>query len=356
MLATLSLISLVIAPLAASQVPASDTLIAMTRSGLRLEVLEQPSVGSREFSTPYGRFFSPLDPVAVVLHTQRTQRWRAELEIDPTLSLAQVVENLAADGRIEELLEMVELLDDLYAHSEGELAEQRAKELVQASTELRKWGARLDPLPKKLSGKERSEWLWKKFEKAKGAEALLLGGRLLEEVAPGSGGLGERTIRYSDLKRALKHKNPFLLSVVALISAKQNMVDAVLGALMLEQSIEHDHPFVRHSYAYGVAELWPNYALLYWMEVLMRSEDSKRIRALWHIVDNFREKSKDPLAVALAGYGQSLGRRIQIGDLYLTVVIDRRNRVANPLAALASAGGNGLGGSAPPTVPGAGNL
>jgi hypothetical protein len=356
MISALSLVALLATPQASPQSSSNDALIAMTKSGLRLEVEVEPAVGSREFATTYGMYFSPLDPVAVVLHAPRSQRWRVELEIDPSMPLITAIDNLVSDGRIAELVEMVDLLNVIYLGTEGKLAVQRSKELVHAATELRNWGARLDPVPNKLVGQERAEWLWKKLQKADGAEAMLFGGRLLEEVTQGAGGLGQRQIRYSDLKRAQKHKNPFLKAVAAEIAARQTVVDAVLGAAILEQSIEHAHPVVRNSYAVSVAELWPNYALLYWIEVLLRSEDTKRIRALWHIVDNFREKSKNPLAVALAAKNQSLGRRIQIGDLHLTVVIDRRNRVANPLAALASAGGIGSGGGAPLIVPGGGGL
>ena len=130
--------ALALAFLAAPQAapPAStDTLqVAMTRGGVRLEFAAKPAPGSREIKTAFGVFYTPLDPVAIVLESPRRARWRSELETNPKLSLMPTIAALDADGRIAELIEMIPVLEARLLEDElSSKAEHRRDELIAAS-------------------------------------------------------------------------------------------------------------------------------------------------------------------------------------------------------------------------------
>ncbi len=315
------------------QDPAEAGWIAMTRSGVRIEVAEKPASGAREFHTPYGLYFTPLDPVAVVLKAPQQARWRHDLEARPDMDLMAVVEELNADGRLAELIELTAHLEQLQADAEGEHQVQRARELVAAGQALQDWGGRLNPVSNKLSTDERVEWLWKQASKIKGPEALLYTGRLMEEVIPGQSGIGVRQITGVDLHRALGSRNPFFARAGAVVAGRQLSMDAMLGAVILDQSILHDNPLVRDGCADGISQLWPNHARQYWADILFRWKDELRIRAAWNLVDHLPDQAEAPLVLAMAAKDSRAGRKISIGGMTL-LVEDRQREPRNPLAGL----------------------
>ena len=315
--------------------PASSdkSWIAITRDGVRLEVVEKPKTGALQFQTPYGNYFTPLDPVAVVLTFPSSKAWKAELATNPSMSLMTVLERMNGDGRIADLIGLTSQLEALWLTVAEDMVLQRSKELVAASHALRKWGSRLDPMPNDMKSAERVEWLWEKIRKAEGPEALLFGGRLLKEVIPAQAGVGDRQISITELKRAMDSKNPYLVHVAALLAGHQHVMDAMLGAVLLDATINHKHPGVREGCAVGIVKLWPNHARQYWADVLFRWKDELRIRAAWHLVDHLPKQAEAPLVVALAAKGVRASRKITIGGLTLRVE-DRMYRPSNPLASV----------------------
>lgn len=307
--------------------PASvDTLhIAMTRSGLRLEVAEKPALGSLEVKTAFGVFHTPLDPVAIILESPRRARWRSELASNPELSLMPTIAALDADGRIAELIDMVPELEARLLEDELSVeAEHRRDELIAASNAIARWGERLDPLPGELSREERVLTLWKQARLAEGANALLPGARLLAEVTPGGAGIGNHQLSISQLREGMRSHNPFLRRIASQISGKQLIFDASQNAWILIASIEDEHVVARDGAADGIVRVWPGRAREYWIDILLRWEDDYRGRAGWHLVDHAPYSAAAPVVGVVAASGERVGGRFEMGDITLSVVSGRR--------------------------------
>lgn len=321
--------ALTLAFLAAPQAAPSasvDTLqIAMTRSGVRLEVATKPAPGSLEVKTAFGVFHSPLDPVAIVLDSPRRARWRTELEANPRLSLMPTIEALDADGRIAELIDMVPTLEARLLQDELTIeAEHRRDELIAASNAIAGWGEVLDPLPGDLTREERLLELWKRTLAAEGASALLSGARLLHEVTPGGAGIGDHQLNISQLREGMRSRNPYLRRIAAQISGKQLIFDASQNAWILIASIEDEHLIARAGAADGIVRVWPTQAREYWTDILLRWEDDFRGRAGWHLVDYLPNSAAAPVVGLVAASDKRVGRRFDVGNITLSVVHGRR--------------------------------
>ncbi len=334
MVLSLSTLILAVAQTPAAQaVPAEAqrSVVAMTKDGIRLEVSAAPAVGDAEVMTAYGRYFTPLDPVAVVLALPKRDLWRNELKADPTMSMLPVISSTNGDGRIYDLIEMADTLEHLWRTTKDDkLKLQRSKEINAVSNALWKWGQRLDPVPKGLDQDERVEWLWKRLRKTEGPEALLSGGRLLEEVVQARGGVGRRQVSITELSRAIGEKNPYIAHSAARIAAFQHVMDVALGSYILSNSIAHEHPAAREGCAIGIAQLYPNHARLYWADTLFGAEDDYRIIAAWHLVNHLPKQADGPLVAALAATTTTASRQITVGGLTLRVE-DRRRKPTMPL-------------------------
>jgi len=321
--------ALALAFLAAPQAapPAStDTLqVAMTRGGVRLEFAAKPAPGSREIKTAFGVFYTPLDPVAIVLESPRRARWRSELETNPKLSLMPTIAALDADGRIAELIDMVPVLEARLLEDELTAeAEHRRDELIAASNAIAGWGERLDPLPGDLTREERLIALWKHARSAEGASALLSGSRLLAEVTPGGAGIGVHQLNISQLRKGMRSDNPYLRGIASQISGKQLIFDASQNAWILIASVEDEHVVARAGAADGIVRVWPAQAREYWTDILLRWEDDYRGRAGWHLVDHMPYAAAAPVVGVVAASGQRIGGRFDMGNLTLSVVSGRR--------------------------------
>lgn len=340
MLATLSLLTL---PWSLAFLPQDPTprWLAMTRSGQRIEVVDKPKAGTLEFDTPYGHFFTPRDPVAVILPVSRGDSWQQALQRNPASPLADLIDAFAADGRIDALLALADHLDASAtvetsvpegAHAE-DLRFQRDRERILIGRALLSWGRRLDPVPAEIARDDRVEWLWQQLLRTKGPASLLYGGRLLQEAEPGQSGVGKRQIAVSELKEALDSADPFDAAVAAHLCSHQMVVEASVGSNILGSSLDHDHPLTRDACAEGIARLWPNHARQYWADVLFRSTDERRIRAAWNLVDHLAEQAEAPLVLAMAAKDIGASRSFTIGNM--TLMVDtRRDEPRNPLAGL----------------------
>lgn len=314
---------LLVAPQAAPA-PVDTVQIAMTRGGVRIEVEQAPAVGAVEFPTPFGMYYTPRDPVALVLESPRRAPWRDELTKDPEMSLAPTIAALDSDGRIDELLQLMPVLEArLHEDELSRAAEQRRDELIAATRALEAWGARLDPLSGDLDREERIEELWKRSRKAKGAHALLPGARLTAELAP-LGGVGDFQLSISDVRDGMRAKNPFLRRTTSLIHGKQMFFDGAQNTLVLLASIEDAHPAARDGAAAGIVQTWPGQAREYWIDILLRWTDRARARAAWHLVQHLPQEAAGPVVGAVAASDERVSKRFDVGDLTLTVVTSKR--------------------------------
>lgn len=334
-LTTLLLTAAATAPMAqgggSAQAEAPRSVLAMTKDGIRLEVSVKPAVGDSAVMTEFGRYFTPLDPVAVVLKVPKRDLWRNELAGDPSMSLLPVIGAANGDGRILDLIDLTATLEELWLKTEDDkLKRQRAKEMVAASKAIWRWGQRLDPVPSKLDQDERVEWLWKRMLKAPGAGALLAGGRLMEEVVQAQGGFGDRQIKMVELSRALRDDNPYIGHAAARIAGFQHVSDVGMGANLLGRSVLEPHPILREGCAIGITKLYPDHARMYWADTLFGGEDEHRIIAAWHLVDHLPKQADGPLVATLASMTTTVSRKITVGGLTIRVE-DRRRPAQMPL-------------------------
>ena len=312
---------------ASPQTPAAPETVplAMTRSGVRLEVVEKPQPGALEVRTAWGMYYTPRDPVAIVMDAPRRSTWRTELEADPNRPLGPTIAELEADGRVGELLELIPILEArLLAPEVSAQAEQRRDELLAATRAVSAWGGRLDPLPGDLSRAERLEELWKRARKAKGADALLPGGRLLSEITPGGAGVGDHQLSISDLRDGMDAKNAYLRRVAFQISGKEVIYDGGQNTLILLASLDDGHPVARDGAADGIVRVWPEQAREYWIATLLRWKEVPRHRAAWHLVHHLPQEAAAPLVGTLASSEERVGRRFEVGDLTMSVVKQAR--------------------------------
>lgn len=316
---------------AQAQVDVQRSILAMTKDGIRLEVSVAPAVGSSEVMTDFGRYFTPLDPVALVLQPPKRDTWRSELAADPNLSLLPAIGAANGDGRIRDLLDLTATIEGLWKQTaDAKLRLQRSKELVAATQAIWRWGQRLDPVPPKLDRDERVEILWKTLWKTEGPGTLLVGGRLMKEVAQAQGGYGDRQIRLVDIRRGVSSEDPYRIHSAAQVAAFQHMMDVQLGSNILHDTINHEHPVARDGLARAIAQLYPDHARMFWADYLFGGKDHQRIIAAWHLVDHLPKQADGPLVAALASTTTTVSRKITVGGLTIRVE-DRRPRIRMPL-------------------------
>jgi len=324
-LCPLLLLAVQASPAAAPSAQATPELqLAMTKTGVRLAVDAAPARGAAEIETEFGTYYTPLDPVAVVLNTPATVDWDTRLAADAEAALGDTIDLLAADGRLADLLGLARVLDARLQESSLDAnAERRRLELLQATHALASWGALLDPLPGKLNREQRIDALWKTTRKAKGADALLTGGRLLAEVVMGGSGVGDLQLSISELREGLRSRNPFVRQIAARVSGKQMIMEPGHCTILLLSSLADQHAAARDGAAEAIAAAYPDYARDYWVDALLRWDDEMRVRSAWHLVDYLPTDARSPLVAGLAAHDKRLGSRFEVGDLTLTVVRDR---------------------------------
>jgi hypothetical protein len=274
--------------------------IAMTRDGVRLEVDAVPEIGARDVSTAFGVFHSPFDPVAVVLEFPRRTHWLQELNADPSQPLMPRIKLLDADCRIAELLELIPILESRIPEDELAVSSQsRIAEYLAATNALVRWGALLDPLPSRLVRERRVKELWKRTRSADGAWALLIGSRLLAEVAPRHG-VGDDQLSLAELKAGMRARSPYLRCIAMQIGGKQAVLEAAHNAELLIASVEDKHVLARDGAAKGAFESWPRDTKNFWVHVLGSGGSSlERVRATRHLAHHLKGKARSVLRSAL---------------------------------------------------------
>ncbi len=278
MLVSLSLMLLAAAPQEAAAVP--PVRLAMTRSGVMVEAALPPAAGALEIQTAFGVFRTPLDPVEVVLE-RPAETWPDPGEVAGQArasagarELHMAVRRLEEEGRLRELATLTEAL----AAHPGPGTEDA---LVQAAEALVRWGARLDPAPPELELDRRVDWLWEELRRRGGARALLLTGRLQEEVDTGLE-YHPRQVPLADLRRALRSRDPWLRAAAARLAGWQRFTDEGLLRLLFAESLRAEHLLVRAGAAAGLAASWLDYALPWWFDAACQSlPEERRTAVAW---------------------------------------------------------------------------
>ena len=78
------------------EMEADEVLLALTRSGVMLEVAERPDRGAVGVLTPFGLYRTPLDPVEIIVERPRDTRWQAWIEVDAGADLSEAARSLSA--------------------------------------------------------------------------------------------------------------------------------------------------------------------------------------------------------------------------------------------------------------------
>lgn len=281
---------LLVAPVAAQQPAAPEpVLIAVTQSGLRVEVEEAVPAGARDIPTAFGVLNVPLDPVVRTLTLQDSNAWIEELQADPNLDLEPVLEQMQADGRVEDLLTMTTLLEVRIAeviNEGGPRYEQRLQEWLLCANALEEWGALLDPLDGRMKREKRVPSLWKEVQRQSGAHKLLFSGRMAVELAAyGASSSDHWPVSLADLRRGLRDRDPYLRRAAARIGGQQQLLESSFGQQLLELSVTDPIPLVGDGAAASMLSLWPEETMLFWAHVVGgRGTTSERIAAMRHLV------------------------------------------------------------------------
>lgn len=324
--------TLVLACAAVLQQPAAPTppadLFAMTRSGVQVEVSERPARGALELQTPFGVYYTPTDPVAVVLERKRDRAWLATLRATPEASLVPAIETFAENGQISALLEI----------AQAAVQRSRSDEVRSALTALEAWGARFDPVEDGVSGAERIAWLWKRVQSTEGLSKLLIGARLASEVSPGQNGVGDRQLTLTTLSRALGAGDPLLQRVTLLVSRAQLMDEPYFGARVQEMSLFGSRITFDLAGATAV-RLRPTAAREYWVKALLRAKDTTRVNAAIQLANHLPEYAPKPFVMLLAIGDRKAPTKFRFLDYAIQVFVDRSDPM--PLRQLQFAFSNG---------------
>lgn len=307
-------------PLAALLLCAQDaapppTLLAVTRAGVRVEAAAAPARGDLEVVTPYGIYSTPLDPVAVTLRTAPRRDWqRPELAAPGPAALA-TIEELEADGRLGELIELVAWADEHWTTPDD------GPRRVAAHEALERWGARLAQVPSDVPYEKRTEWLWRELRAEPGPRAHLLLGALLESLPRYSDTSNRGRLPYSELSAAFDERAPRLRRAAALALGRQGDGDRLHVARLLELSLREPDASARDAAGRAAAELWPEAADAFWWSALARGEDAERAAAAEHFVARGGERTVDYLAFVLSAHDRRAGQRYELAGKSVQVVL-----------------------------------
>ncbi|MBL7009338.1 MAG: hypothetical protein ISR76_10090, partial [Planctomycetes bacterium] len=199
--------------------PPDPVLLAVTRSGVRVEVGQEPNRGALEVQTPYGVLSTPTDPVAVVLRSTARRDWLTPAFDSPGRASTDLIESLNADGRIGELMELAEHAKVRWTGPEDGLR------LVAALSALEGWGARLRMVPPEVAWEDQTEWLWEQILRERGPRVHLLTGALVEALPVYSGTSTLRRLPSSALADGRDHRRPEVRRATALAEGKQTDAD-----------------------------------------------------------------------------------------------------------------------------------
>ena len=287
--------------------------IAMTESGVQIEVAAQVQKGDLTLETPFGLFRTAKDPVKICFERVRDQTWRTTLKTYKEVSLLEAIQMCHANGQISALLEI----------ADAAIRRDNPREIRAALRALEEWGAQLDPVPKGMTQDERVQWLWKRGQEIDGPGKLLLSGRLAAEVMPAGNGVGERQLKQVELQKVLRGGDPLMQRVAVHICEVQAMADPYLSAQVLTLSL-YASTVCRDLAARTAPKLRPLSSREYWVRALLRSKDSKRLIAAQNLAWEMPEYAPKPFAILLAAVGKRAPNRFKFVDHSIQVVVDRR--------------------------------
>lgn len=302
-----------------SQSDQDRIFVALTKSGVQVEATEAPAKGALEIQTPFGVFNTPTDPVAIVMKQTQKREWLTKGKSFNTFQNVLMIDNLTATGHLTELLE---LGDYCLRNTNDWESEER---LLAVFAGIERWGARLDPVPKKTPYSKRTAWLWQQVVRTKGARSALYAGKLLEELPPGDNPSDDRLISLVELRKHFDHPNPLVRRTAALAAAKQGLSDLSLAVAFLGESIRGPHALVRDGAAQAAKQLWPEYALNFWFLTVTRSRDSERLAAAQHLALYGGDSAIDYLMFALSAMDKRSPRRFKFGEKQVQVVKEVRS-------------------------------
>ncbi len=283
------------AALAGPQAAPGEVQVAVTRSGLRVETAAPAAPGDLEVATPFGRLLCPVDPVAAV---EDATRRRDRLRTLRTASDSGFAAWLAETDR-------AGLLTELRAGCAERL--EREPGALEALEALERWGGRVDPLPASLAREERVRQIWRRLRDASPADAALLNGRLLRELAPSAQGDPRRQLTVAELRQALRSGGPGLRRAACLSAGHQ--AATVLFEPLLERSLGDPDPSVREAAARAAASLLELEARNYWALVLARGEPGQRPAAALALGRHGGAPAVHLLAHVLSAYDKRAPRR-----------------------------------------------
>lgn len=310
--------SLLLFAMSAQQAPAPVAppmdVFAMTRSGVQIEVAERPTKGALELTTPFGRYYTPTDPVEVVFERPRARQWANALRTIPDASLLPSIETLNDNGQITALIEL----------GEAVLQRGRPDEVRAALTALEAWGARFDPVPKGKSVDERIEWLWEQLDGELELRHVLLAARLASEVTYGGNGEGDRQIGLVDLRRAIEDGKPLKRRAGLLVARAQLMDEPYFGALVQALSLA-GHVVYRDLAGATAVTLRPVAARDYWVRALLRAEEPIRLVAAEQLATHLPDYAPKPFALLLAAGDRLAPSYYELLEHKAQVVVDRND-------------------------------
>lgn len=291
-----------------------EDLIAMTESGVQVEVAERPAEGALEVQTPYGLYRTPTDPVKLVIERQRDRAWVTLLRTRADANLLPTIRLFDSNGQITALLDV----------TEAALRRGRADEVAAALRALERWGALLDPVPAEpeRSSDERVEWLWDRVLDTEGPRMTLLAGRMTEEVIGGENGVGPSQIKLVPLRNAIEDGRPLLRRAAILVAQEQLMDDPLFGALVQWNSVYGDVA-VRDRAGECAVVLRPIAAREYWVRGLLRASDERRLICARRLAQHLPDYAPKPFAIVLAAVGKLAPRRFDFLDHSIQVVVTR---------------------------------
>ncbi len=321
------------APLAQEAEPGSvdPVLLAVTRSGVRIEVTEEPDRGALEIQTPYGVLSTPTDPVAVVVRSSARRDWLDPAYEAPGKASLELIEELRADGRIGELLELAEYAKARWTGPEDGLR------LIAVLAALEHWGARLRMVPSDVDWEDQTEWLWEQIMREKGPRVHLLTGALVDELPVYSDTSTLRRLRSSDLADGRDHRRADVRRATALAEGKQTDADRLRLVFLLDRSLREPHPAVRDAYGWAAFRSWGDVADSFWFMAVTRGKERERIAAAEQLASHGGDRAVDFLAFALSAHEVRTGRRFELAGKDVQVVKDTKSP-SSPLLAVARGG------------------
>jgi hypothetical protein len=309
---------LLIAPQAEPAVAPAEVLLAVTRGGARVEVAEAPERGALEVQTPWGVYSTPTDPVEIVLRTTAKRDWMRPEEAAPGRASLERIEELAADGRIGELLELAAWAEQRWTGRDD------FWRVVALHRALEDWGARLRVVPSEVAYADRSEWLWERIGEVEGPRASLLTGALLAELPRYSDTSTLRRLPPSALSSGIDDRRARVRRAAGLAAARQGDGDRTMLLRLLERSMSEADAGAREAFAAAAFASWAEVAGSYWYRVLARGPSSARHLAAQNITLHDDGFSLDYLAFALSAHDQRVGRRFRLGPKSVQVTRDGR--------------------------------